>query len=242
MSGKFDEAEQYSKVNKRQTEDGIELIGRLAPKQGTKVLDVGCGTGNVTKVLAERVHPGRVVGIDIDADRIAIAKNRYAADNIEHCVAGAGDNMPGEDYDLVFSNYVLHWVPNNEAVFGPIASKLTAGGRFAFIVLDTITQKMIDDHLGWANDQFKQGFLCRLKGLSKNDVERLAKENNFDVEDLRTGTYALEFENVDEYIEGYLVHGGLSKNMFDAEKIREFYGSSKVTMSLPTTVAILKKK
>ncbi len=241
MAGEFNQAAEHSKVNKRQTEDGLELIGRLNPQPGQKVLDLGCGTGNITKVLAERVNPGTVLGIDVDPSRIEIAKERCAAANLDDALGGT-DKIPGEDYDLIFCNYVLHWVTDNANVFGPIASKLKPGGRFAFILLDVITQQMIDEHLGWATEQFKQGFLCRLKGLSISDVEKLAAENGFEVEDIRPGTYALEFENVEEYMEGYLVNGGLSRKMFDENKIREFYGSEKVKMNLRTTVAILRKK
>lgn len=242
MSEEFDAARTYSAFNWRQTQDGLDLIDCLAPERGTKVLDLGCGTGNITKALAERVHPGHVTGIDPDAKRIDIAKGEFAADNIEYSL-GSADGIPGGDYDLIFCNYVLHWVRNNEAAFASVARKLKPGGRFAFITLDVITQKVIEQHMGWASQKLKQMFVGGLKGLSKGDVKWLARQNNFQVEDLRTGAYALEFDDVDDCVASYMIHVSVLKESdFDKEKIRKSYGPGKICISLPTTVAILRKK
>ena len=237
----FQEAEQYDKVNIRQTKDGVEMLNRLAPEPGMKVLDLGCGSGNITKEIAKRVHPGRVTGIDPDPSRIQVAESNHAARNVDYA-EGSTESIPGEDYDLVFCNYVLHWVHNNETVFGSIASKLKQGGRFAFIVLDTITKELVAKHLGWANEDFQKKYLSRLKGISRNDILKLAAENGFEVEDVRKGDYALEFDNVDEYIQHYLIHGGVSKESFDEEEIKEFYGSEKIKLNIDTVEAILRKK
>jgi len=216
------------------------LVERLALNHGHKVLDLGCGIGNITKVLAEKVQPAKVVAIDSQS-RVDIAQKYFAADNIEYAIGGAA-NIPGENYDLVFSNYFLQWILDNEAVFGGVAGKLKSGGRFAFIVLDVVTQEMIDEHLGWASNDFKQGFLSRLKGLGISDVEKLAKENHFEVTDVHNDTCVLNFDDVEEYIDNYLVHGGLTREMFDENKIKEFYGSERVKINLKTTEAILLKK
>jgi len=237
----FEEAQEYNKVNKRQTIDGIAMLNRLAPKPGIKVLDLGCGTGNITKEMAKRVYPGKVTGIDPDPSRIQTAASKHASDNVNYA-EGSTKNIPGEDYDLVFSNYVLHWVLDNEAVFGPIASKLKPGGHFVFIVLDIITKELVEKHLGWASEDFQKEFLSRLKGLSKNDVLRLADENGFEVEYVHKGDYALEFDSVDEYIQHYLIHGGITRDKFNEENIKKFYGSEKVNMNIDTVEAILRKK
>ena len=240
MADSFIQALERSKVVKKQKKDGLALIERLALKPGLKVLDLGCGNGIVTQVLAEKVQPGEVVAIDSQS-RVDIAKKYFAADNVEYAAGGEG-HIPGENYDLVFSNYFLHWVRDNEALFKNVAEKINSGGRFAFIMLGVVTQEMIDEHLGWASDQFKQGFVSRLKGLGVSDVEELAEKNNFEATDVYTDTYALDFDNVEEYIDNYLVHGGLTKDMFDENKIKEFYGSERVKMNLTSTVAILRKK
>ena len=57
---KFDQARTYTDKQSIQYEDGLRLIELLAPGKGDSVLDLGCGTGNLTKVLASKVEKVRV--------------------------------------------------------------------------------------------------------------------------------------------------------------------------------------
>ena len=111
--------EEYGRYNQAQKAEGLDLINLLALKPGEKVLDLGCGIGDLTKILAQRVAPGQVVAIDPDEKRIEIANKEQAADNIKYLIGGS-DNMPGENYDIIYSNYVIHWIPNNKNIFGPL--------------------------------------------------------------------------------------------------------------------------
>lgn len=77
------------------------------------MLDLGCGTGGLTRRLAELVGPdGRVLGIDPDEARIALARRTAGAPNLEFQVAAAetlGEVARDRPFDLVFSNFVFHW-------------------------------------------------------------------------------------------------------------------------------------
>ena len=106
----FSEAAAYEENSSVQAKLGLNLIQRLNPKKGSKILDLGCGTGKLTPVLADLVGPeGQVVGINPDTERLKIAKEKHSAPNIVYLEADA-EHLPGEDYDLLFSNCVLHWV------------------------------------------------------------------------------------------------------------------------------------
>lgn len=59
---KFDEAEIYDKTSLEQREDGLILMDKLTPEAGSRILDLGCGTGYLTKILADRVGPEGKVG------------------------------------------------------------------------------------------------------------------------------------------------------------------------------------
>ena len=111
--------------------DGLALIVIAAPKQGSKILDIGCGTGYHSNVLAHLVGAeGEMVAIDLDKERFQIAREICESKNIEYLEKGAED-IPGDGYDSVFSNYVLHWSKGLDIAFGQVANKLKAGGLFA---------------------------------------------------------------------------------------------------------------
>ncbi len=242
MDDNFDQAKTYSESNTRQTEDGLKLIELLNPPIGSSVLDLGCGTGNITRVIADRVRPGTVLGIDIDQKRLNIAKNCYSADNLTYKLAGT-DNIPGGDFDLIYSNYVLQWIKDHGVVFGRIASKLKAGGRFAFNIMSAITPEKTQEVLGWASDELIEVVLAPLKGLSVDDVQRLAVENGFEVDHLQSGMYEREYDSVEEYIEvAFLAQGQGTREMYDVEKIRKFFGPGKIKEIFKTTIAILRKE
>ncbi|PYV13821.1 MAG: hypothetical protein DMG07_13340, partial [Acidobacteria bacterium] len=60
-----------------------DLVELMAPKAGERALDVACGTGAVTRLVAERVNPtGSVVGLDVNAGMIAVARSRVTSLNV----------------------------------------------------------------------------------------------------------------------------------------------------------------
>ena len=104
----FNKAESYVHLSLLERDDGMKLINIAAPREGSKVLDTGCGTGYLSKVIADLVRAkGKVVGIDPETERLRLAKEKCSASNIEYLERSAED-IPGGGYDLVFSNHVLH--------------------------------------------------------------------------------------------------------------------------------------
>ena len=102
----------------------------LSVTENSKVLDLGCGTGLLTKALGERVGPaGKVVGVDPDKARIQLAREKYGSSNVVF-LEGSTDNFPEDQYDFVYSNYVFHWVRDKEAAFENVYKSLKPGGRF----------------------------------------------------------------------------------------------------------------
>ena len=231
--------EEYGRYNQAQKREGLDLINLLAPKPGEKVLDLGCGIGDLTKILAQHVAPGQVVAIDPDEKRIKVAKKEQAADNIKYLIGGS-DNMPGENYDIIYSNYVLHWIPNNKDIFGPIARLLKKGGRFAFRTLDVISKEIFDRYYGWLDKNWST-WNNTMYGLTENDVKTLAEENHFEIKFLESGSIKMEYEDVEDYIQGHLVHGKSTRDMYDEKKLSDFFGDGKITVLLPHVSAILQK-
>ena len=117
MSLSFNQATFYDSNSTVQREEGLNLIKHLNLQKGSKVLDVGCGTSYLAKVLADLVRPdGKVVAINPDADRLMLAIKKYSATNLEYH-EGCAEDLPGRGYDVIFSNQVLHWVKDFDCVF-----------------------------------------------------------------------------------------------------------------------------
>ena len=116
---------------------GMKLIDQLNIEKGMTVLDLGCGTGYLTKVLSECVGvEGKVVAVDPDIERLSIAKKLYSAGNIEYILAD-DKSFPTDHYDIVYCNAVIHWIHDKVALFRCVFDNLRQGGCFAFTTYDT---------------------------------------------------------------------------------------------------------
>ena len=102
------------------------MLPLLAPVPGERILDLGCGPGQLTAKIAE--SGAHVVGIDSSPEMIGQARQNYP--QFEFKLADATSFAFDEPFDAVFSNAVLHWVQDAEAVVRNIASVLRPGGRF----------------------------------------------------------------------------------------------------------------
>lgn len=105
---------------------GEALLELLSPQAGERILDLGCGTGQLTQKIAET--GAIVMGIDQSHEMIEKAKNNYP--QLEFAVADARDFQVKEPFDAVFSNAALHWIPQADAVIHCIWRSLKPGGRF----------------------------------------------------------------------------------------------------------------
>lgn len=104
---------------------GERLLQYLNPQKGERILDLGCGTGDLSEKIYE--SGAEVVGIDNSATMIDAAKKKYPGilffqQDARHM------NQEGL-FDAVFSNAVLHWIPEKEKVIAQVHRLLKPGGR-----------------------------------------------------------------------------------------------------------------
>jgi len=105
---------------------GESLLALLDPQRGERIVDLGCGTGHLTARIA--AAGADVVGLDSSAEMIDEARRLYP--DIRFEVADARTFGADEPCDAVFSNAVLHWVKEPQAVAERVAAALKPGGRF----------------------------------------------------------------------------------------------------------------
>ncbi|MRH43836.1 methyltransferase domain-containing protein [Aquibacillus halophilus] len=108
------------------SEYGNDLINFLAPKPNEHILDLGCGTGDISKKLYD--HGVNVVGIDKSENMIQRAKSKYPY--IKFTVGDATELKYTEEFDAIFSNATLHWVTPPQKALSCIYNSLKDGGRF----------------------------------------------------------------------------------------------------------------
>ena len=107
-------------------EYGRDLLQLLAPQAGEQILDLGCGTGQLTAEIAR--SGAQVTGADNSASMIGQARRNFAHLRFE--LADARSLPFSEEFDAVFSNAALHWVPDPDVAAAGIARALKPGGRF----------------------------------------------------------------------------------------------------------------
>jgi 2-isopropylmalate synthase len=103
---------------------GQPLVDLLDPKPGERILDLGCGDGELTARIAA-ITP-RVVGVDSSEDMVEAARRRGLTAFV---VDGRQLDFQGE-FDAVFSNAALHWMQDARAVVSGVRRALRGGGRF----------------------------------------------------------------------------------------------------------------
>jgi trans-aconitate 2-methyltransferase len=105
---------------------GEEVVELLRPRPGERILDLGCGTGQLTKKIAG--SGAEALGLDSSPDMIGQARQNYP--ELRFMLQDASAMQFENEFDAVFSNAALHWMLDPAAVVRSVAKALRQGGRF----------------------------------------------------------------------------------------------------------------
>ena len=124
------DATSYDRVADPQEEWGLEVLARLELDGDETALDAGCGSGRVTRHLAERLPEGRVIGVDSAPSMIEHARAALEpfGDRIELRVGDLLDLDLDRSVDVVFSNATFHWILDHDRLFARLFAALRPGG------------------------------------------------------------------------------------------------------------------
>ena len=106
--------------------------------RGDRVLDIGCGTGQSSREAAQAAADGSVLGVDLSAGVITLARELSAAEGLGNVTFAQGDaqvcEFPGAPFDLVISRFGTMFFADPVAAFANIATALRPGGRLVALV------------------------------------------------------------------------------------------------------------
>ena len=215
------QAESYERRSAKQRGVGATLIDELVVvEKGSTILDLGCGTGYLTKLLSDHVGPdGRVVAVDPDKERLKIAREMYSESNIEYIEADS-TTFPEAQYDIIFANAVVHWIKDKEALFKRVHQNLRPGGRFAFsatadgdLPVPPIGKKLFDELVG--PDFLRSMIHGKMIFLNAQEYETLASATGFGTVSMNVQNIELEWKTLDDYIDSMF---GWFQGEFDPAK------------------------
>ena len=126
------DADHYLRFADERTRPAADLAARIALEAPARVIDLGCGPGNSTRVLAERWPGAQLTGLDNSAEMIASA--RETGLDAEWVLGDLGSWEAQEPFDVVFSNAALQWVPDHTALVRRLLAQVAPGGVLAFQV------------------------------------------------------------------------------------------------------------
>lgn len=140
--------DQYLKYMTERSKPFYDLLAKIPEENYRSIVDLGCGPGNLTKVLAERWPEARVTGVDNSAEMLANVHALAIPGRLEFVHGDISTWKPTEPADLIFSNAVFQWVPDHATLLPCLAGMLGPQGVLAVqmpIHMNTPAQKAILD-------------------------------------------------------------------------------------------------
>lgn len=129
--------EQYERFRNERSQPFFDLLSLVRPRPGLRVIDLGCGTGELTAELHEKLGASRTQGIDSSGAMLARCAALPPSPTLTFeradiaTLASAWSREPKERFDLVFSNAALHWLPSHEQLLSQITCAIAPKGQIA---------------------------------------------------------------------------------------------------------------
>jgi trans-aconitate 2-methyltransferase len=184
----------YETLNAPMTARGNDAVARLELRGDETALDAGCGTGEVTATVLERLPQGRVVALDGSTAMLDAARERFAGDprvSLVHADLGAPlvPAVPAASVDAIVSTSTFHWVRDHDALFHHLAQVLKPGGQLVVdcggegniaAVLDALRELGHTDHPWTYAGVEETRAQLRAAGFDSFDVRLVPRTSHFE--------------------------------------------------------------
>jgi trans-aconitate methyltransferase len=124
------QGDEYAKNSISQQASAEDFMGSATLEGTEHILDVGCGDGKITAAMAQKVQQGAVIGVDLSASMIQTAQTAFSnQENLSFCVQDAACIDYDEEFDLITSFTVMHWVLKQMDALERFEKALKPGGK-----------------------------------------------------------------------------------------------------------------
>jgi len=155
----------YNKFKNIRYQPFYDLADLIKPAKSIKAIDLGCGTGEQTAILADKFKGANFLGIDSSAEMLEKSKS-FETDNLQFHQSTIEDTLDSaEKWDLIFSNAALQWSNEHKTLFPRLIDLLNPQGQFAVqmpVQKENLLNKMLfelveeepfkSDLKGWKKD------------------------------------------------------------------------------------------
>lgn len=200
----------------------------VCPQPGDAILDLGCGTGELSAYLAELVGPeGKVIGIDPDGERIRAAIQSHGKIKNLSFVDGSASDISEifpESFDIIFSNYVLHWIADKQEALNNMFASLKLGGKIAIQYISHLPPFEINAYreLNPENcDRICSMYQCE----SREKIEQYCISAGFEIcKSFQGKLPRLVFENIKSLLEWHwsTTHGLFDPSLVTEERLQRY--------------------
>lgn len=119
---------QYEKFKKEREQPFYDLMDFIQPDAFDSGIDLGCGTGEMTRAFHERFKISHTIGSDNSQNMLDKAKD-FATDSLSFQNQDIASFKVPDHFDVIISNAAIQWVPNHQQIFQNIYSSLKSGGQ-----------------------------------------------------------------------------------------------------------------